>query len=170
MANLTLQQTKILILLMGCLFSGFGFAQTFAALTIESAGRQTFDIATNTTYLPDGGKIIDETAKLSLSASDITYQEASFIKASGALVQGEFGSLQGTLMNIDVSAQILTAEAITLDYRNLVVTADSIVIYLGPDIARLSGNVQSADPSFTASSLIINLKTGYGLLLSPFSY
>ncbi len=152
------------------LLANLGVAQTFAALTIESAGQQTFDIATNTTYLPDGGKIIDETAKLTLEGSDITYQEGSFIKASTALVLGEFGSLKSPAMNIDIPSQQLTASSVTLDYKNLVVTADQITIYLGPDIARLSGNVQSGDPNFSSASLIINLKTGYGLLMSPFTY
>lgn len=145
-------------------------AQSFAALTVESAGQQTFDIATNTTYLPDGGKIIDETAKLSLTGTNITYQEGTYIEAMGADVQGEFGSLQSPHMLITIPEQTLRAEAVTLNYKNLVVTADSIIIHLGPDIAKLSGNVQSDDPNFSSSSLVINLKTGFGLILSPFSY
>lgn len=145
-------------------------AQSFAALSIEAFGRQSYDIATNITHLPDGGRIIDEVNKLVLNASEISYHQGVFIKASEATIQGEFGALSSPYLEIDLPSQTLTGDSIALSYKNLALSAKHILLFLGPNIARLEDEVISLDPSFVANSLIINLKTGFGILLSPFSY
>lgn len=146
------------------------FAQSFAALTIIPSGRQSFDITTGVTTLADGGEIIDKTEKLSLVAANIELNEAEFISATTANVDGEFGSFSTESLYIDVLNQRLETSAVELSYKNLVITADSLILFLDTDIAKLSGNVTSSSPEFSASAIFINLETGFALLGSPFVF
>jgi hypothetical protein len=148
----------------------FGLSQSFAALTVVPTGQQTFDISTGVTDLPEGGKIIDESQKLSLSAEQMSFKEGSFIKAAKATVTGEFGSLNSPSIFIDLSTQELNADTVELHYKNIVITGTHLKLFLKPNIARLDTEVSSSDPQFIASSLLINLKTGDALLVSPYSF
>ncbi len=145
-------------------------AQTFANFTVIPTGDQIYDLATSTTDLPQGGSIIDQTNKLSLSANQMKYQEGVYINAAGAYLEGEFGSLTTANLRFDLSNQLLTTDTLELSYRNLLVTATTMSLYTRQNIAKLEGNVISNNPSFEASGLVINLKTGFAFLLSPFEY
>ncbi len=145
-------------------------AQSFANFTVIPTGDQIYDLATSTTDLPQGGSIIDQTNKLNLSANTMKYQEGVFINATGAYLEGEFGSLTTPNLRFDLANQLLSTDTLELSYRNLVVTATTMSLYTRPSIARLEGNVISTNPSFEASGLVINLKTGFAFLLSPFEY
>lgn len=145
-------------------------AQSFANFTVIPTGDQIYDLATSTTDLPQGGSIIDQTNKLTLSANTMKYQEGVFINATGAYLEGEFGSLTSPYLRFDLANQLLSTDTLELSYKNLIVTATTMSLYTRPSIAKLEGNVLSNNPSFEASGLIINLKTGFAFLLSPFEY
>ena len=145
-------------------------AQSFANFTVIPTGDQIYDLATSTTDLPQGGSIIDQSNKLTLSANTMKYQEGIFINATGAYLEGEFGSLTTPNLRFDLANQLLSTDSLELSYKNLIVTATTMRLYTRPSIAKLEGRVLSSNPSFEASGLVINLKTGFAFLLSPFEY
>jgi hypothetical protein len=154
-----------------CLWSGLGLAESFAALTVIPTGQQQFDISTGVTTLPEGGRVLDKETGLALEAAFVRYSEGGFIEAAGSTVEGKFGTLTASSIYVDVANQTISASgSLQLNYRLLSLSAERLTIYLQPDIAVLSGNVQSLDPSFSVTKLLINLKTQQALLVSPYVY
>ena len=153
------------------LLSPSGFAESFAALTVTPYGQQQFDISTGVSTLPEGGQVIDKETNLKLEASFVRYSEGGFIEATGSTVVGKFGTLSAASLYVDVAAQSISASGnLQFLYGTLSLTANTLKIYLTPDVAVLEGNVQSVNPSFSVSKLVINLKTQQALLLSPYVY
>ena len=146
-------------------------AESFAALTITPAGQQVFDLATGVTTLPQGGEIVDRESKLSLNAAHIRYEEGNFIEASESTVRGKFGTLQAADIVVNLIEQtILATGSLQFDYSGLSVVADSLTIYLEPDIAVLEGRVTSDAPQLSSATVVIDLTSQHVLLVSPYLY
>jgi len=156
-----------LLLMMGFFVSQ---SQSFAALTIIPTGAQAIDIATGITRLPEGGQIIDTVEKLTLNAKQLELKEGEFISAERVTVEGEFGSFSSGTLFVDMVSRKLETGAVELKYKNLLINASKLVLFLDTDIAQLSGNVLSDAPNFTAEGILIDLETGDALLTSPFVF
>ena len=151
--------------------SQVGDPQDFAALTIRPDGPEELDLTTGVTTLPQGGEIVYRKEGVTLQGSFIRYLEGDFIEVEGALVKGDFGTLRAPRLRFDVAAQTLTAQGgATFSGEALELSADTLKLNLGDDVAVLEGNVTSTKPELSSQGAVVDLKNPQGLLLGPYSY
>ncbi len=163
--------SRVATILFTLLIFNSTFAQGFAALTVNPAGAQEYDLNTGITTLAEGGEIIDKERELVLNATFITYKEGEFIEAQGVTSEGPFGLLEAPELRLEVATNIITATGgISLSKDGLALTADDLTLDLGSKIAVLSGNIKNTEPAFDAAVIVIKLGSGYALLASPFNY
>lgn len=161
-----------LLALLLIFFSPFvTLAESFAALTVTPNGAQSFDISTGVTTLDAGGLVVDKETGLRLEADFVRYEEGAFVEATAATVEGRFGKLTAAKLYVDSVAQTIVASGgLVLEYNDLVLSGDSLKVFLTPDVVVLTGNITSAAPEFTSSELLIHLETKEALLVSPYRY
>jgi hypothetical protein len=146
-------------------------AQGVAALTVNPAGEQEYDIATGITTLPQGGTVIDRERELQLDARFIRYKDGEFIEATGGTSEGPFGLLQASELRLEVATDIITATGgISLTKDGLSLTADTLTLDLNSSIAVLAGDIKNSEPAFEAAAMVVKLGGGYGVLASPYNY
>ena len=74
-------------------------------------------------------------------------------------------------MRIDLEQDTITAEGqLTLKNQTLTVTADTLTLFLEPNVAQLAGNVQSTSPEFETKALLLKLDEPDALLVSPYRF
>jgi len=140
-------------------------AAPFAALTVTPAGRQTYDITTGVTTLPDGGTITDQETGVALQAASIRYQEGAYIEAVGVSVAGAFGTIAAESVRIDLLEGVLWAEgALALEREGLVVRAGRLRYDALQQVAVFDGGVSGTAPGFEADRLLLDARSGDVLL------
>ena len=143
----------------------------FAALTVTPAGRQTFDISTGVTTLPDGGTITDQETGVTLKAAAITYLDGVYIDASAVSVAGSFGSVVADAVRIDLVEGVLTAEgSLALERDGLTVTAGTLRYDALMQVAVFDGGVTGTQPGFETDRLLLDARTGDVLLDGHYRY
>lgn len=143
----------------------------FAALTVTPAGRQTFDISTGITTLPEGGTITDQETGVTLQAAAITYLDGVYIDASAVSVAGTFGSVVADAVRIDLVEGVLTAEgSLALERDGLTVTAGSLRYDALLQVAVFDGGVTGTQPGFETDRLLLDVRTGDVLLDGHYRY
>ena len=143
----------------------------FAALTVTPAGRQTFDISTGVTTLPDGGTITDQETGVTLNAAAITYLDGVYIDASAVSVAGSFGSVVADAVRIDLVEGVLTAEgSLALERDGLTVTAGTLRYDALRQVAVFDGGVTGTQPGFETDRLLLDARTGDVLLDGHYRY
>ncbi len=148
-----------------------GDTQDFAALTIRPDGPEELDLTTGVTTLPRGGEIVYRNEGVTLRGSFIRYLEGDFIEVEEASVKGDFGTMRAPRLRFDVAAQTLAAEGgAAFSGDALELSADTLSLNLGDDVAVLVGNVKSTDPEFSSQSAFVDLAQPQGLLVGPYSY
>jgi len=146
-------------------------AAPFAALTVTPAGRQIYDITTGITTLPDGGSVIDQDTGVRLDATELSYVDGSYIEANGATVEGTFGRVQAASVRIDVAKGTLSVPGETsLTRDGLTITAAALQYDASAQVAEFTGPVVGDQPSFHATGLLLDARTGDVLLVGPYSY
>lgn len=137
----------------------------FAALVIVSNGRQTFDIVTGRTILPDGGSLFDAQTGVEVEAALIEYVDGEYIEATGVTVSGAFGDLQADSLRIDVKGSALTATGeLRLSRHGLLVTAGTVSYYALEQVIVFDGGVKGTEPAFSADRLLLDALSGDVLL------
>lgn len=148
-----------------------GLASEFAALSVTPYGQQNFDLATNTTTLPQGGRVIDQASDVVLSGEFVRYREGVFIELRDALVEGAFGNLAAPDIELDIAAQTLHARGeVHYQGEELVIQALSVIFLLEPDVAIVRGEVLGNSPRLEGASLIIDTEAQQALLIGPYTY
>ncbi len=148
-----------------------GSPQDFAALTVRPDGPEELDLSTGVTTLPQGGEIVYRNEGVTLRGSFIRYLAGDFIEVEGASVTGDFGTLQAPRLRFDVAAQTLQAQGgAAFSGEALELSADTLLLDLGDDVAVLESNVTSTAPALTAQSAVVDLKNPQALLVGPYSY
>ncbi len=148
-----------------------GLAHDFAALSVTPYGQQNFDLATNTTTLPQGGRVIDHDSNVVLSGEFVRYQEGVFVELKEAIVEGAFGNLAAPDIELDIDAQTLHARGqVQFDGGELVIQALSVMFFLEPDIAIVRGDVFGDAPRLEGASLIIDTESQQAILVGPYTY
>ena len=143
----------------------------FAALTVTPAGAEVVDIATGVTTLPDGGEVVDAERGLTLRSTYIEFVEDEYIATKESTVTGKFGSLSAPELTLDLVRNELWAQGeVVFTGSDIEVRADRLTLFLDAEVARLSGNVTSRDPSFETDALLLNLKISGALLVSPYAF
>lgn len=146
-------------------------AKPFASLTVTPTGRQQFDIATGITKLPDGGVITDQTTGVQLQAAHIEYLAGSFVQASGARVDGDFGVVNAETLRLDLETGVLNANGgLSLVRDGLTISAGSLVYYANRQVAVFSGGVVASGPAFEADQLYLDAASGDVLLVGQYMF
>jgi hypothetical protein len=162
---------RFIVLLFTSFLLTLGFAQGIAALTVNPAGPQDYDINTGITTLPEGGEVIDTERELQLDAEFIKYKDGEFIEATGGTSEGPFGLLQAAELRLEVATNTITATGgITLTKDGLSLTADTLTLDLNTSVAVLAGNIKNTEPAFEAAAMVVKLGGGYAVMTSPFNY
>jgi hypothetical protein len=162
---------RFIVLLLTFFLLTSSFAQGIAALTVNPAGEQEYDINTGITTLPEGGEVIDTERELQLDAEFIKYKDGEFIEATGGTSEGPFGLLQAAELRLEVATNVITATGgITLTKDGLSLTADTLTLDLNTSIAVLAGNIKNTEPAFEAAAMVVKLGGGYAVMASPFNY
>ncbi len=137
----------------------------FAALVIVSHGRQTIDIVTGLTTLPDGGTLYDAHTGVEVQASVIRYVDGEYIEASGVTASGGFGDLVAESLHIDVVDSVLTASGeLRLSRDGLVLTAGSLRYHALEQVIVFDGGVTGSEPTFSADRVLLDTLSGDVLL------
>ncbi|HEX7039777.1 MAG TPA: hypothetical protein VF202_06700 [Trueperaceae bacterium] len=137
----------------------------FAALVIVSHGRQTIDIVTGLTTLPDGGTLRDAHTGVEVRAAVIKYVDGEYIEASGVTASGDFGDLVAEKLHIDVEGSVLTASGeLRLSRDGLVVTAGSLRYHALEQVIVFDGGVTGTEPRFSADRVLLDTLNGDVLL------
>lgn len=148
-----------------------GLANEFAALSVTPYGQQNFDLATNTTTLPQGGQVIDQNSNVVLSGEFVRYQEGVFVELEDALVEGAFGNLVAPDIELDIDAQTLHARGeVHYQGEELIIQALSVIFLLEPDVAIVRGDVFGNSPRLEGASLIIDTEAQQAILIGPYTY
>ncbi len=146
-------------------------AEPFAALTVTPTGRQQFDIATGVSVLPDGGVITDQSTGVELHAAYIEYLAGSFVQASFAQVNGDFGVVKADSLRLDLETGVLNASgSLSLERDGLTVNAASLVYYANRQVAVFAGGVAATGPAFEADTLFLDAASGDVLLVGQYRY
>jgi hypothetical protein len=163
--------SRIILLLLTSFFLTSSLAQGIAALTVNPAGEQEYDINTGITTLPQGGTVIDKERELQLDAEFIRYKDGEFIEATGGTSEGPFGLLQAPELRLEVTTDVITATGgISLTKDGLALTSDTLTLDLNSSVAVLAGNIKNVEPAFEAAAMVVKLGGGYAVLTSPFYY
>lgn len=148
-----------------------GEEQPFAALVITSHGRQTIDITTGLTTLPDGGKLTDTKTGVEVSAEVIQYLDGAYIEAAGVSVTGAFGDFSADALHIDVVGSVLTASGeLELDRDGLLITAGLLRYHALEQVIVFEGGVQGSEPAFAADRVLLDAVTGDVLLDGRYTF
>jgi len=137
----------------------------FAGLVIVSHGRQTIDLVTGLTVLPDGGSLVDRQTGVEVDAQVIRYVDGDYIEAAGVTVSGAFGEVVADALRIDVENSLLIATGeLRLSRDGLVVTAASLSYHALEQVVVFDGGVTGTEPAFFADRLLLDTLTGDVLL------
>jgi len=143
----------------------------FAALTILSNGRQTVDLVTGLTTLPDGGRLMDARTGVEVLAQVIRYVEGEYIEATAVTVTGVFGEVTAEALRIDVKTSLLTATGeLRLARDGLRVSATSLRYDAVDQVAGFDGGVAGTEPTFSADRVLLDILTGDVLLDGRYEY
>lgn len=153
-------------------FASFASAGApFAALTVTPAGRQTFDISTGVTTLPDGGTITDQETGVTVRAAAITYLDGVYIEANVVSVDGTFGTVAADRVRIDLVEGMLSAEgSLSLERDGLRVTAGTLHYDATLQVAVFAGGVTGTRPGFETDRLFLDVRTGDVMLDGNYRY
>lgn len=158
------------VIFLGLLLAA-AYADDFAALNVTPKGDQTLDLATGVTTLPQGGEVVDTESGLKLTGDFIRYHAGDFIEAKGATVQGKFGDLKAANIYLDAIKQTLQAGGgVSFSAQDFSVKADSLTVYLEPELALAGGQVHGDKPALEASALLVDSSGHRALLASPYRY
>lgn len=148
-----------------------GAAAPFAALTVTPTGRQVFDITTGVTTMPDGGTIADRSTGVLLVAGHIEYLAGVFVKATGAQVDGDFGSVRAQSLRIDLQSGVLEASGqLSLTRDGISITASGLHYDAQREVAVFTGGVTANQPAFVAERLFLDARSGDVLLDGRYEY
>ena len=148
-----------------------GSPQDFAALTVRPNGPEELDLTTGVTTLPQGGEVSYRKEGVALKGTFIRYLEGDFIEVEGAVVTGNFGTLAAPRLRFEVAAQTLKAQGgAAFSGEALELSADTLALDLGDEVALLAGNVSSKTPELSAQRAVIDLKNPQALLVGPYRY
>jgi hypothetical protein len=146
-------------------------AASFASLVITANGDEEFDFSTGITTLPDGGSISDRQSGIVIEAEFIRYQVDVFIEASGATVQGSFGTIHAETLEIDLPESRLTASgALQLQGLALNVSGQELSYFADSGVVDVRGGVEASEPEFSAERVLHDTRSGSLLLLGPYRY
>jgi hypothetical protein len=143
----------------------------FAALVIVSHGRQSIDIMTGLTVLPDGGRVVDTQTGVEVEATVIRYVDGEYIEASGVTVSGGFGDFEAESLHIDVRDSVLTATGdLRLSRNGLQVTAGVLSYHALANVIVFDGGVRATEPAFSADRVLLDTVSGDVLLDGRYEY
>jgi len=143
----------------------------FAALVIVSHGRQSIDILTGLTVLPDGGKVVDTKTGVEVEASVISYVDGEYIEASDVRVSGRFGDFKADALRIDVRQSVLTATGgLQLSRDGLTVTAGVLSYHALGQVIVFDGGVRGTEPDFRSDRVLLDTVSGDVLLDGRYEY
>jgi len=169
--HLTLALVTYLLSTLAWLTPATAQTPAFASLSVEPAGRQTIDIISGVTTLPDGGSVVDRDTGVSLEAERISYRDGHFIEATGVVVEGSFGTLTAEYLHIDVPTGLLTANgSLRLEREGLSVVADELRYYAEAQVAVFDGAVRGTAPNFQTERLLLDADSGDVLLVGRYAY
>lgn len=143
----------------------------FAALTVTPAGRQTVDLTTGATTLPDGGTVVDQDTGVTLTAATVRYLDGAYLDATGVQVEGSFGTLTADALHIDIVHGTLEAEgALHLERAGLDVTASRVDYDARREVASFAGPVRAQAPTFEADRVLLDARSGDVLLVGRYRF
>lgn len=146
-------------------------AAPLAELNVTAFGAQRLDLATGFTELVDGGIVIDQGSGVRLEAPWLRYAEGERLEAQDALVEGAFGSLEATRVELDLLARRLEATGgVILRAEGTEVRAEALRFEAQDGWLRATGDVAGDDPAFVAAELWLDTRDGRIVLLPPYAY